>query len=136
MLRPLKGSKNLVAHMRGKVADKRTGGGNGREEPGVRQPSESGHRPGTVGSKSPESKGRLDRARVVLSSARPPKAPPLPRRLYDIQAVADYLGIPPYSVRGLIWNGSLPCVRLGRRQYVDLRDVDALIEANKVREVR
>ncbi len=38
-----------------------------------------------------------------------------------------------YSVRGLIWNGVLPCVKIGRRQYFDLRDVDRFIELNKVR---
>ncbi len=93
-----------------------------------------GHTPGTAAGHLTEKKGRLDRARVTLSSARPRKVPALPRRLFDIQAVAGYLGIPPYSVRGLIWNGSLPCVRIGRRQYLDIRDVDSYIEANKVRE--
>ncbi|MHC4277904.1 MAG: helix-turn-helix domain-containing protein [Planctomycetota bacterium] len=96
--------------------------------------SESGHNPGTANGQGAKAKGSLTRARVSLTSARAPKAPTLPRRLYDIQAVADYLGIPPYSVRGLIWNGSLPCVKIGRRQYVDLRDVDQFIEQSKTRE--
>ncbi len=96
---------------------------------------ENGHILGTANGrdvmKGPENgrlEGRLTRARVRVTSARPPK---LSRRLYDIQAVADYLGIPPYTVRGLIWNGSLPCVRIGRRQYLDIRDVDRFIEQAK-----
>ena len=80
-----------------------------------------------------ESKGRLDRARVRVTSARLPKAP-LARRLYDIQAVAAYLGIPPHTVREMIWRGDLPYVRLGRRQYLDIKDVDSYIEMNKQRE--
>ncbi len=83
---------------------------------------------------APEKKNTLTRARVVTSSARPPKPPPLPRRLYDIQAVAAYLGISPWTVREFIWRGDLPCVKLGRRQYLDIRDVDQLIEQSKVRE--
>ncbi len=89
---------------------------------------ESGHTSGTANGQGAETKGSLTRARVRVTSARPPR---LSRRLYDIQAVADYLGIPPYSVRGLIWNGSLPCVRIGRRQYLDIRDVDRFIEQAK-----
>ncbi len=117
-------------------ADRRAVKGNGREDPGVLQPSESGHNLGTVGSKSAEKKGRLDRARVVLSSARPPKTPPLARRLYDLKAISDHLGIPVHTVRELLWRGDLAYVRIGRRQYVDIKDVDGLIEQNKVREVR
>ncbi len=91
----------------------------------------AGHNPGTAASQAAETEGGVTRARVRLSSARPPKAPPLPRRLYDIQAIAAYLGIPVYSVRGLIWSGALPYVRIGRRQYLDLKDVDRFIESQK-----
>ena len=94
---------------------------------------ESGHTAGTAENQRAEKKGTLTRARVTLTSARPPKAP-IARRLYDIQAVAAYLGIPPHTVREMIWRGDLPYVRLGRRQYLDIKDVDALIEGNKMRE--
>ena len=107
----------------------RLGKGNGR----VRD-QRTGHSPGTADGQPSETKATHIRSRVVSTSARPPKAPPLTRRLYDLKAIADYLGIPVYSVRGLIWNGLLPCVRIGRWQYVDLKDVDALIEGNKMRE--
>ena len=93
-----------------------------------------GHDVGRGDEKAPENTRTPGRAEVGQTPARPPKAPPLPRRLYDIKAVADYLGIPPYSVRTLIWNGLLPCVRIGRRQYLDLRDVDRFIESQKERE--
>ncbi len=95
---------------------------------------ETGHTSGTPKGQASERKGSLTRARVRLTSARPPKAPPLPRRLYDIKAAAGYLGISPWTVREMIWRGDLPCVRLGRRQYLDIKDVDALIEGNKMRE--
>ena len=93
-----------------------------------------GHSPGTAGDQSAEKKGRLDRARVVTSSARPAKAPTLPRRLYDIEAVGAYLGIPPWTVREMIWRGDLPYVKIGRRQYLDIRDVDQFIDQAKTRE--
>jgi len=104
--------------------------GNGTGERG----SDSGHNSGTAKLEPLEGKGRLDRARVTLSSARPPKAPTPPRRLYDLAAVGCYLGMPVYSVREMLWRGDVPYVRIGRRQYVDLRDLDAFIEQAKVRE--
>ncbi len=117
--------------------NRRTGKGNEREDdPGVLQSSESGHNPGTVAVQLTKKKGRLDRARVTQSSKRPPKPPPLARRLYDLEAISGHLGIPVHTVRELLWRGDLAYVRIGRRQYVDIKDVDGLIEQNKVREVR
>ncbi len=108
--------------------------GNGREDPGVRQAPESGHNPGTAESESAEKKGRLERARVTLSSARPRKVPALPRRLYDLEAIRIYLGIPVHTIREIIWRGDLPYVKIGRRHYLDIRDVDQFIEQSKTRE--
>ncbi len=102
--------------------------GNG-QDPGT---SPRGHDVGRGNEKAPENTRTPGRARVGQTRKHPPKAPPLARRLYDLKAIADYLGIPVYSVRGLIWNGSLPCVRIGRRQYLDLKDVDRFIESQKV----
>ena len=56
---------------------------------------------------------------------------PLTKRLYDLKEAAYYLGRPVFSVRTLIWNGALPCVKDGRKQYVDIYDMDAYIEKNK-----
>ncbi len=93
--------------------------------------SESGHTLGTANGQQAETKGAITRARVRVTPARPPKAPPLARRLYDIPTVADYLGTSPWTVREMIWRGDLPCVRIGRRQYLDIRDVDRFIEQAK-----
>ncbi len=43
-----------------------------------------------------------------------------------------YLGRSDWSVRHLIWGGNLPFVRSGRRVHLDVRDMDAYIEQNKV----
>ncbi len=53
------------------------------------------------------------------------------RRLYALKEAAQYLGRPVWGVRELIWSGQLPVVRSGRKQYVDMRDMDSFIEKNK-----
>ena len=58
-------------------------------------------------------------------------ANPLTKRLYDLKVAAIYLGRPVFSVRGLIWKGALPYVKEGRRQYLDVYDLDKYIERNK-----
>ena len=55
----------------------------------------------------------------------------LTKRLYDLKEAAYYLGRPIFSVRGLIWKGALPYVKEGRRQYLDVYDMDKYIECNK-----
>lgn len=55
---------------------------------------------------------------------------PLVKRLYDLKEAAIYLARPIYSVRCLIWNGSLRYVKNGRRFYLDVYDMDAWIERN------
>ena len=56
---------------------------------------------------------------------------PLNKRLYDLKEASVYLGRPVFSVRGLIWKGVLPYVKEGRRQYLDIHDMDKYIEQNK-----
>lgn len=56
----------------------------------------------------------------------------LKKRLYSIKEAAHYLGRTVWAVRHLIWNGSLPSVRIGRRVQVDVGDMDRLIEVNKI----
>ena len=56
---------------------------------------------------------------------------PMHKRLYTLREAAIYLGRPLFSVRTLIWNGRLPFVKDGRRQYVDIYDLDAYINKNK-----
>jgi len=56
---------------------------------------------------------------------------PLNKRLYDLKEAAAYLGRPVFSVRTLIWKGALPCVKDGRKLYLDVFDMDKYIEQNK-----
>jgi excisionase family DNA binding protein len=53
------------------------------------------------------------------------------KRLYTIEESAMYLGRTPWAIRHLVWRGELPCVRIGRRVQIDVRDLDALIERCK-----
>ena len=57
---------------------------------------------------------------------------PPAKRLYDLKAAAEYLGRPVWGMRELIWAGKMPVVRDGKKQYVDLHDMDQYIERNKV----
>jgi len=56
------------------------------------------------------------------------------KRLYTLSEAGVYLGRSTWSVRRLIWKGTLPEVRVGGRVHVDLRDMDTLIENNKIAE--
>ncbi len=96
--------------------------------------AQNGHNAGTGGVQPTEKKEGLTRAQVCTSRKRPAKPPPPPRRLYDLEGIAAYLGIPVYTVREMIWRGDLPYVRIGRRQYLDIRDVDEFIAQAKTKE--
>lgn len=56
---------------------------------------------------------------------------PLGKRLYSLKEASIYLGRPVYSMRVLIWNGSLPVVRDGKKLYVDIVDMEKWIDRNK-----
>jgi excisionase family DNA binding protein len=60
--------------------------------------------------------------------------PKVLKRLYSLPEAAVYLGRSEWSVRRLIWAGELPSVRAGRRVHLDVCDMEAFIENNKVRE--
>ena len=59
------------------------------------------------------------------------------KRLYTIHEAAVYLAVSVDLVRGLVWDDTLPCVRLGTgserkgRLLVDRADLDRLIETRK-----
>ena len=57
----------------------------------------------------------------------------LKKRLYSVAEAAEYLGRSVWSVRELIWDGKLPCVKVGRRIHLDILDLDQWIERNKVK---
>ena len=52
-------------------------------------------------------------------------------RLYSTIEAAGYLGLSIWTLRGLLWGGEIPMVRFARKQYVDVRDLDAFIEEHK-----
>ena len=54
------------------------------------------------------------------------------KRLYSLHETGIYLGRSVWSVRRLVWAGDLPTVRAGGRVHVDVNDLDAFVEKNKV----
>ena len=56
-------------------------------------------------------------------------------RLLTVAEAARYLGTTVWAIRCLLWDGTLPQVRLGRRHLVDIRDLDGLIESLKTKEL-
>jgi excisionase family DNA binding protein len=55
------------------------------------------------------------------------------RRLLSLEEAAGLLGLSVHSLRRLVWDGTLPAIRLTRRVQVDLRDLERLIERAKSR---
>lgn len=58
---------------------------------------------------------------------------PLKKRLLTVGEASVYLGRSVPSVRELIWAGSLPCVKVGKRIHLDIFDLDKWIEEHKTR---
>lgn len=54
------------------------------------------------------------------------------KRLYTIEEAGVYLGRSTWSVRRLIWGGTLPPVRHGRRVHIDIEDLDLFVQKNKL----
>ena len=50
-------------------------------------------------------------------------------RLLSIEAAAEYLGVPARTLRGLREQRLIPVVRLGKRLYFRVEDLEALVEA-------
>jgi len=61
-----------------------------------------------------------------------PTQPRPTKRLYTLTEAATYLDRSTWSVRRLLWNGELAQVRAGGRVHVDVQDMDAFIDKNKV----
>lgn len=61
------------------------------------------------------------------------KGPSIRPRLLTVKEASVYLGRSIPSVRELIWAGTLPIVRVGRRIHLDLIDLDKWIEGHKIR---
>jgi hypothetical protein len=54
-------------------------------------------------------------------------------RLLPLKAAAQYLGLTVWALRERIWAGQIPVVQFpgGRKQYLDVRDLESFIENNK-----
>jgi len=57
----------------------------------------------------------------------------IPKRLYNIDEAAIYLGRTANAVRQMIWDGKIPVVRDNKRILLDIKDMDEWIEQNKER---
>jgi excisionase family DNA binding protein len=57
----------------------------------------------------------------------------LPKRLYSIKEAAFYLGRTVCAVREMLWAGKLPYIKDGRRILLDIQDMNAWVEKNKIR---
>jgi hypothetical protein len=54
-------------------------------------------------------------------------------RLLTLKRAADYMGLTVWAMRERIWAGQIPVVQFpnGRKQYIDIHDLDKLIQDNK-----
>jgi hypothetical protein len=54
-------------------------------------------------------------------------------RLLPLKKAAEYLGLTVWALRERIWAGQIPVVQFpgGRKQYIDLKDMETFIEQNK-----
>ncbi len=54
-------------------------------------------------------------------------------RLLTIPGAAAFLGVSPWSVRALIWDGCVPFVIVGRAHMIDREDLIRWLETHKER---
>ena len=60
-------------------------------------------------------------------------ANPVSPRLLPLKDAATYLGLTVWAMRERIWAGQIPVVQFpgGRKQYIDIQDLEAFIQSNK-----
>lgn len=60
-------------------------------------------------------------------------ANPMGPRLLPLKKAANYIGLTVWALRERIWAGDIPVVRFpgGRKQFIDVKDIEAFIERNK-----
>ncbi len=58
---------------------------------------------------------------------------PMSPRLLPLKDAAEWLGLTTWAMRERIWQGLIPVVQFpgGRKQYVDVADLEAFIQDNK-----
>ncbi len=54
-------------------------------------------------------------------------------RLLPLKQAAEYMGLTVWAMRERIWAGQIPVVQFpgGRKQYIDIQDLDNFIKQNK-----
>jgi len=55
------------------------------------------------------------------------------KRLLSIKELVAYIGATEWFWRTQIWDGTLPYVQVGKKQFVDREDVERFIASNKHR---
>jgi hypothetical protein len=61
---------------------------------------------------------------------------PMPSpRLLPLKQAAEYLGLTVWALRERVWAGQIPVVQFpgGRKQYIDIHDLETFIKSNKKR---
>jgi excisionase family DNA binding protein len=66
-----------------------------------------------------------------LKELKKPRGPS--KRLYTVPEAAYYLGRSVDAVYEMIWAGKIPYVKDGKRNLIDIKDLDAFIEQYKTR---
>ena len=56
---------------------------------------------------------------------------PISKRLYCLKNASVYLDMGLHGVRNLVWNGQIPVVKIGRKQFIDINDLDKFVSQNK-----
>ena len=57
--------------------------------------------------------------------------PKINPRLLTVELAGDYLSRSPHSVRHLIKDGRLPVVKIDNRIFLDIKDLDRIIDRSK-----
>ena len=53
------------------------------------------------------------------------------KRLYSIKELTSLIGATDWFWRSQIWDGQLPYVQVGKKMFVDYRDIEEFIQKNK-----
>ena len=54
------------------------------------------------------------------------------KRLYSIKELVLEIGATEWFWRTQIWDGQLPYVQVGRKMFIELKDIDIFIQKNKM----
>ena len=57
---------------------------------------------------------------------------PVKKRLYSIKELVLEIGATEWFWRTQIWDGQLPYVQIGRKMFIELKDIDIFIQKNKM----